>query len=126
MGGGTYNARNTNAQIVQQGGVNLPTASAASVNPEMNFNPTSTQLANMINPINLNAAKSGDTPLSHGAVGGTGAGPEVNMPPVDQIDNGEMLARAMYLANPTPQLRRIVESYNETSSYPSFNAEMMY
>ena len=115
MAGGAYNSRNTNAQIVTQGGVDMPTASAVSSNIQT---PTSTQLANNVSPVNLNAAKTTGLPLSHGAQGGPGADAGVNLPPIDQIDNGEMLARAMFLANPTPQLRRIVESYNETSSYP--------
>lgn len=123
MAGGAYNTRNSNAQIVSQGGVNLPTASATSAD----INTTSSgQLANFVSPIDLNAVKTSGLPLSHGANGGAGADASINMPPVDQIDNGEMLARAMYLANPTPQLRRIVESYNETSSFPSFDAGQMY
>ena len=122
MAGGAYNTRNSNAQIVSQGGVNMPTASAVSSDVAA---PTSASLANFISPIDLNAVKTSGLPLSHGAQGGLGADASINMPPVDQIDNGEMLARAMYLANPTPQLRRIVESFNETSSFPSFDAGSM-
>lgn len=122
MAGGAYNTRNSNAQIVAQGGVNLPTASAVSSNISQ---PTSAQIANRVPVIDLNQVKTGDTPLSNGAMGGPGADASINMPPVDQIDNGEMLARAMFLANPTPQLRRIVESYNETSDFPLVNYGQM-
>lgn len=52
-------------------------------------------------------------PLSHGAPGGPGAGPEVLQTPVDAADQTSVLVRAMYLANPTPQLRRMVEAFNQ-------------
>lgn len=53
------------------------------------------------------------TPLSNGALGGPGAGLEIQQSPVDETDVGAALARAMYLANPTPYLQMLVEAYNE-------------
>lgn len=55
-----------------------------------------------------------EEPVSAGA-GGTseGAGPEVLMTPVDAPDQIATFARAMYMANPTPQLRRILEAFEE-------------
>lgn len=52
--------------------------------------------------------------VSTGA-GGTsdGAGPEVLMTPVDAPDQAAAFARAMYMTYPTPQLRRIVEAFEE-------------
>ena len=42
-----------------------------------------------------------------------GAGEEVLMTPVDAPDQLSVLVRAMYMANPTPQLRRMVEAFDE-------------
>jgi hypothetical protein len=52
-------------------------------------------------------------PLSHGADGGPGANSGIQQTPVDSIDQGSALIRAMYLANPTPQMRLMVEAFNE-------------
>jgi hypothetical protein len=54
-----------------------------------------------------------ETPLSSGAKFGPGNDDSGLLPRVDDISSGELLARAMYLANPTPQLARIVDAYNE-------------
>lgn len=54
-----------------------------------------------------------DTPLSNGAPFGPGEGTGILQTPVDSPDQGAALARAMFFANPTPQLARIVEAYNE-------------
>jgi len=53
--------------------------------------------------------------LTSTGAGGTsdGAGPEVLMTPVDAPDQIAAFARAMYMANPTPQMRRIVEAFEE-------------
>lgn len=55
-----------------------------------------------------------EEPVSAGA-GGTsdGAGQEVLMTPVDAPDQAAAFARAMYMTYPTPQLRRIVEAFEE-------------
>jgi hypothetical protein len=53
-----------------------------------------------------------NVPLSEGAAGGPGAGRSAQAIPVDDFNQGEALARAMYLANPTPQLARIVDAFN--------------
>jgi hypothetical protein len=50
-------------------------------------------------------------PITAGIDIGDGAGSEVLMTPVDAPDQLSTFARAMYLANPTPQLRRIVEAF---------------
>ena len=54
-----------------------------------------------------------ETPLSSGAKFGPGNDDSGLLPPVDDVSSGELLARAMYLANPTPQLARIVDAFNE-------------
>jgi len=52
-------------------------------------------------------------PITAGVDAGEGPGSEVLMTPVDAPDQLATFARAMYMANPTPQLRRIVEAFEE-------------
>lgn len=52
-------------------------------------------------------------PITAGTDGTDGAGSNVLMTPVDAPDQLSVFARAMYMANPTPQLRRIVEAFEE-------------
>lgn len=54
-----------------------------------------------------------DEPVTAGVDAGEGPGSESLMTPIDAPDQLSVLARAMYLANPTPQLRRIVEAFDE-------------
>jgi hypothetical protein len=54
-----------------------------------------------------------DEPVTAGVNAGDGPGSEVLMTPIDAPDQLSVLARAMYMANPTPQLRRIVEAFDE-------------
>jgi len=51
--------------------------------------------------------------VTAGVNAGEGPGSEVLMTPIDAPDQLSVLARAMYMANPTPQLRRIVEAFDE-------------
>lgn len=52
-------------------------------------------------------------PITAGVDVGEGPGSEALMTPVDAPDQLAAFARAMYMANPTPQLRRIVEAFEE-------------
>ena len=52
-------------------------------------------------------------PLTAGVDVGPGPGSEALMTPVDAPDQLATFARAMYMANPSPQLRRIVEAFEE-------------
>lgn len=54
-----------------------------------------------------------DEPLTAGVDVGDGPGSEALMTPVDAPDQLATFARAMYMANPSPQLRRIVEAFEE-------------
>lgn len=54
-----------------------------------------------------------DEAVTAGINAGDGPGSEVLMTPIDAPDQLSVLARAMYMANPTPQLRRIVEAFDE-------------
>lgn len=99
--GGAYGERTRNQQLAS--GAPTAVAEPAPANP----------LANSLPPVNLMAQGEEGVPLSDGAAGGPGRDRSALMTPVDDINQGELLARAMYLANPTPQLARIVEAYNE-------------
>lgn len=50
-------------------------------------------------------------PITAGLPVGEGPGPEVLQTPVTAPDQLAVLARAMFAANPTPQLRRLVEAF---------------
>lgn len=52
-------------------------------------------------------------PITAGVDVGAGPGSEALMTPVDAPDQLATFARAMYMTNPTPQLRRIVEAFEE-------------
>jgi hypothetical protein len=52
-------------------------------------------------------------PITAGVDVGDGPGSEALMTPVDAPDQLATFARAMYMANPSPQLRRIVEAFEE-------------
>ena len=52
-----------------------------------------------------------EEPLTAGLPVGEGPGPEVLNTPVTEPDQLSVLARAMFAANPTPQLRRVIEAF---------------
>ena len=99
--GGPRGSLKTNREL-SQGGTMATTASAVSANPPM---PKST---NVFAPGNPNV------PFTDGAGGNTpGKGPNDLLSNMNSSDPGSVLIRAMYVANPTPELRRYVEAYNE-------------
>lgn len=50
-------------------------------------------------------------PITAGLPVGDGPGPEVLNTPIMEVDQTAALARAMFAANPTPQMRRLVEAF---------------
>ena len=50
-------------------------------------------------------------PITAGLPVGDGPGPEVLNTPITEVDQTAALARAMFAANPTPQMRRLVEAF---------------
>lgn len=52
-----------------------------------------------------------DEPITAGVNAGEGPGSEVLQTPVTAPDQLAVLARAMFAANPTPQLRRLLEAF---------------
>lgn len=104
--GGAYTNRQDLTSIAGAASTNVPTPTVTM--PEGN------PLVGSVDAVNAFAPGSQDTPLSEGATYGPGAGAEVLPTPVDAIDQGSVLARAMLMANPNSrQLRLMVEAYNE-------------
>lgn len=103
--GGTYNSRNTLNQIASGASTEVPQPTM----PRL----TGSQILGGYQSAGLMTPGNASTPLSNGALGGPGNGPEINNMPIQEQSDARDLAAAMYLANPTPQLRRIVEAFNE-------------
>lgn len=127
-GPGVYARRNDlgNVKKIQREGRNIAEASGGTYGERKQLNELSqgaitrvaeptpaNPIASSLPPVNLMAPGEEGVPLSDGAMGGPGRDRSALMTPVDDFNQGEILARAMYLANPTPQLARIVEAYNE-------------
>jgi len=101
--GGSYNARRTNEELAQ-GSVTAPTASSVTGQQEY---------INPIKAIPATAYSATQVPLSQSAPGGPGENTGM-AEPVDAIDPGSVMARALLAANPnSSQLIAIVEAYNE-------------
>lgn len=105
--GGRYGERKANQEIAGGASTNVPSAESRIPIPQGN------PLVGNITVQDAFAQGNPDTPLSHGAPGGPGEDSSILRPVVDDINSGSTLARAMLMANPTPQLMRIVEAFNE-------------
>jgi len=104
--GGTYGNRQDLTSLAQGASTNVPT-------PQVRM-PQGNPLSGSVDAVNAFAPGTQGVPLSEGATYGPGAGAEVMPTPVDAIDQGSVLARAMLMANPNSrQLRLMVEAYNE-------------
>lgn len=102
--GGAQGSLKINKEL-SQGGDMPTTASAVSADT------TQTAASVSIPPIDV-FAPGRTAPLSEGAPGGPGS--NLQQVPVDAVDQGSALARALYAANPNSrQLRLLVEAYNE-------------
>lgn len=101
--GGSYGERKDLQEISKGAPTTVAQPSMAQGNP----------LASSLGPVNLLQQGNPDIPLSDGARNGPGRDNSIIAPPIDDFNQGEALARAMYLANPTPQLARIVDAYNQ-------------
>ena len=96
--GGTNGERKSLQEASQGASTQMP-------QPTTGFNPS------MLPPVSAFAPGTPGVPLSDGAVGGPGS--SIQQVPVDEFDSGAMLARALFAANPTSQLARLVEAYEE-------------
>ncbi len=99
--GGAYGERARNQQLAS----GAPTAVASQM-------PAGPMVSGLPNTAAFAPGTSGK-PLSSGAQGGPGEGTEVLEMPLTEQNLGASLARAMYLANPTPYLQLLVEAFNE-------------
>lgn len=106
MSGGSYGERAELTSIAGGASTNVPT-------PQVTM-PEGNPLSGSVSAVNAFAPGTQGVPLSEGATYGPGAGQEVLPTPIDAIDQGSVLARAMLMANPNSrQLRLMVEAYNE-------------
>lgn len=106
MSGGTYGQRAEMASLAGGASTDVPT-------PQVTM-PEGNPLVGSVDAVGAFAPGTSGTPLSEGATYGPGAGQEALPTPVDAIDQGSVLARAMLMANPNSrQLRMMVEAYNE-------------
>jgi hypothetical protein len=104
--GGAYTNRQDLTSLAQGASTNVPT-------PQVSM-PQGNPLSGSVDAVNAFAPGTQGVPLSEGATYGPGGGQEVMPTPVDAIDQGSVLARAMLMANPNSrQLRLMVEAYNE-------------
>jgi hypothetical protein len=102
-GGGSYGERQELTQLSQGAPLDNPEATATGVNPFAAALPTQDAFL-----------PGGEGPLSDGALGGPGRGPNALQTPVDAIDQTAVLARAMFMANPDSLiLANIVNAFNE-------------
>jgi hypothetical protein len=102
--GGAQGSLKINRELSQEGNI-ATTASAVSADT------TQTAASISLPPIDV-FARGRNAPLSEGAPGGPGGNQQ--QVPVDAIDQGSALARALLAANPNSrQLRLLVEAYNE-------------
>lgn len=105
--GAPRGALKTNREL-SQGGDMATTASAVTGGTQLPAVTSGTSVTNVF------AQGNKDVPFADGAGGNTaGASPNALMANMNVADPGSVLIRAMYLANPTPELRRMVEAYNE-------------
>jgi len=102
--GGAYGQR-AEMQGIASG---APMAQAAPALPMGNLTASSMPTVGAFEP-----TQRPNEPVTAGIDAGEGAGSNVLMTPVDAPDQLSVFARAMYMANPTPQLRRIVEAFEE-------------
>lgn len=97
--GGSYGERKEMQQLAS----GAPTTGPAE--PTTGFNP------NLLPAVPAFAPGTPGVPLSEGSPVGPGGTRQET--PVDSMDTGAILARALFAANPTSQLARLVEAYEE-------------
>jgi hypothetical protein len=100
--GGVYAQAKTNKELAQGASTNVPV-----VNP-----PRATPVASMRSKSIFEQMNPNPGPITDGAPGNTdGRQPEELPNPVDAPDNNALIARAIFMLDPTPQNRRNMESF---------------
>jgi len=104
--GGPYSQASQLQSIASGASTEVP--SAVAIPPRINTIATNvdTSFLNQVNP--------NPVTMTDGAPGNTpGRQPEELPAPVDAPDNNALIARAMFMMDPTPQNRRLVESFQQ-------------
>lgn len=104
--GGTYGQRTQLDNIASGASTEMPTSivNPTAINTVMSGTPVSP----------LDQVYDGPDSITDGAPGNTsGRQPEDLPMPVDAIDNNALIARAMFMMDPTPQNRRLMESFQK-------------
>lgn len=105
--GGTYGQAGELTTLAQGASTNVNT-------PQVDMSTALPMQSNLPPVADAFAPGDANTPITDGAPGDTpGRAPHELPPAVTAPDQLSVLARAMFMQNPTPQLRRIVEAFNE-------------
>lgn len=105
--GGTYSQATQLQDLASGASTEMPQAVVGST-------PAPRTIASSIRMSPLDQVSENPGPITDGAPGNTpGRQPEELPGPVDGPDNNAALARAIYLMDPTPQNRRLVESFQQ-------------
>jgi hypothetical protein len=100
--GGTYAQAKTNKELAQGASTNVPTPSPMMARPA----------ASLIEQPRFDQMNPNPGAITDGAPGNTdGRQPEELPNPVDAPDNNALIARAIFMLDPTPQNRRNMESF---------------
>ena len=102
--GGTYTQAKTNKELAQGASTEMPSSVISPARTNTIATNVDTSFLNTVNP--------NPVTMTDGAPGNTAGRQFEELPaPVDAIDNNAALARAIYAIDPTPQNRRLVESF---------------
>ena len=100
--GGTYAQAKTNKELAQGASTNVPTPSPMMARPA----------ASLVEQPRFDQMNPNPGAITDGAPGNTdGRQPEELPNPVDAPDNNALIARAIFMLDPTPQNRRNMESF---------------
>lgn len=104
--GGPYSQRTQLDNLAQGASTETPQAVISPAPANLVASNVDTSFLDQVNP--------NPGPITDGAPGNTaGRQPEELLPPVDAPDNNALIARAMFMMDPTPQNRRLVESFQQ-------------
>lgn len=102
--GGPYSQRTQLENIAQGASTETPQAVITPAPANLVASNVDTSFLDQVNP--------NPGPITDGAPGNTaGRQPEELLPPIDAPDNNALIARAMFMMDPTPQNRRLMESF---------------
>jgi hypothetical protein len=104
--GGAYTQAKTNKELAQGASTEMPSSVISPARTNTVATNVDTSFLNTVNP--------NPVTMTDGAPGNTaGRQPEDLPAPVDAPDNNALIARAMFMMDPTPQNRRLLESFQQ-------------